>query len=640
MRLTISRKLYLGFGGVLTLLGVVGVAGYRSALATERAAAAIEDLRGVSEAQGRVTAGFLECVASARRYQITTVEDDLAAYQKDASRTHDLLGDATTKVKGTPLEPGMARMNAVFADFSARFNAVIELMHRMNGFTAEMDGFNKAISNSFAALHEAGKATPKSVIDAERSFLEARGNAWKLRATRDMTIADVALARCDDAVKSADAALEQLQSTDSAADAQSLRDAIAKYHGELASLKEAMQNRAELLAQMKSVVSDVMQSQSDLEQALEKYSSSISTAQDADARRAKQIAISVTAVAAILGTFTALFIARGVTRRVATIKDRVQQIQTTRNLKQRVDLAATDELGELAQSFDTFVGDLHAVIKTAGSAATNVAAAATEVSASAEQLSRGIQTQSSQITQVSAAVEENTQSVVEVARKSSDAASQSKNSGACASKGGEIVTRTIDQMEQINTQVTSTAAAMQQLESKSNQIGEIIKVINEIAEQTNLLALNAAIEAARAGEHGRGFAVVADEVRKLAERTTNATDEVSGSIQEIQREIKSAGESMRHNTERVHSGVELARTAGDALSQIMQGSGTVESAIASIAAAAEQQSAAGEEIARSIQQINAIANESTSAATQSAAAASQLSAEAEKLQSLVAQFVV
>ena len=181
---------------------------------------------------------------------------------------------------------------------------------------------------------------------------------------------------------------------------------------------------------------------------------------------------------------------------------------------------------------------------------------------------------------------------------------------------------------------------MQELGKRGEQIGQVIEVINDIADQTNLLALNAAIEAARAGEHGRGFAVVADEVRKLADRTTQATEEVAQSITAIQQETDTAVQRMRAGPERVTQGVELAGRAGASLEEIVAGAGDVAGLVQSIAAAAEQQSSASEEVSRNVESITAVASQAAEGAQQSAAASAQLSGKAEQLQQLVGRFTL
>jgi methyl-accepting chemotaxis protein len=305
------------------------------------------------------------------------------------------------------------------------------------------------------------------------------------------------------------------------------------------------------------------------------------------------------------------------------------------DLTKRLNIQRGDEIGRLAHWFDTFIGSLHKIISDVASSTRQVAAAATEIAASSEQMSAGITRQQQQASQVSAAVEEMSATVTEVAKKSGEAANAASGSQKDANSGGEVVRQTVTEIKAIAQDVSSSAEAVAGLGKKGEQIGAIIEVINDIADQTNLLALNAAIEAARAGEHGRGFAVVADEVRKLAERTQQATEEVSKSIREIQDETKSAVVRIEAGSKRVNHGVELAGNAGQSLERIVASSQTLGSMVESIAAAAEEQSAASEQIARSIEQINAVTRESAEGASQAAKAAGDLSSQAERLQSLV-----
>ncbi|MGD9692908.1 MAG: methyl-accepting chemotaxis protein [Phycisphaerales bacterium] len=273
-------------------------------------------------------------------------------------------------------------------------------------------------------------------------------------------------------------------------------------------------------------------------------------------------------------------------------------------------LEQTDEIGVLAKSVDEMAVSLRSLVQDTQRTSTEVASAATEIAATSEEMAAGMQQQSSQTGEVSAAVTEMAASVQEVAMKSG--------------RGRDVMEQMIREMSQIASEVNDSASAVGELGRKSEAIGQIVGVINDIADQTNLLALNAAIEAARAGEHGRGFAVVADEVRKLAERTTTATKEIAESIRGIQQETSSVVDKMEAGTKRVSEGVNLARSAGDALGEIV--------------ASTQEQAGASEQISRNMERITAVTRESSDGASQAASAASELSASAEQLQTLVGRF--
>lgn len=308
------------------------------------------------------------------------------------------------------------------------------------------------------------------------------------------------------------------------------------------------------------------------------------------------------------------------------------------DLTVQLEVTKDDEIGKLFSGFNKAVNNIGTMLIQVNEAVSATASASAEISSSTEEMAAGAQEQSAQTGEVASAVEEMTRTILETTKNTSVAAEAAKAAGDNAIEGGKAVSETIDGMNRISQVVQKSADTILALGQNSDKIGEIVQVINDIADQTNLLALNAAIEAARAGEQGRGFAVVADEVRKLAERTTNATKEIASMIKAIQQDTSDAVSSIKEGTFEVEKGKEKAYKAGDVLKKIVEGAKKVSDIVIQVAAASEEQASAAEEIGKNIESINNVTNESATGIQQIARAAEDLNRLTNDLQNLVSQF--
>ena len=342
-------------------------------------------------------------------------------------------------------------------------------------------------------------------------------------------------------------------------------------------------------------------------------------------------------VGLVLTMLIGLVITRSVNRGVSTLADSAKRLSDG-DLTARANLVSQDELGEVAQAFNQMAADFSSIIGTIRNSADQVTCAAETQSNAAEQIAALANSQREQATNAATAIEGLNTMVKEVAEKAQSISEAAHEASAMADKGHDVVNAAVNGIQAISRTVNESEAMIESLGHRSDQIGQIVGVIKDIADQTNLLALNAAIEAARAGEQGRGFAVVADEVRKLAERTTNATSEISTMIGAIQSEISSAVTTMGKGGEQAEEGVAMAHQADEAIDQITASVKRVVEMIQQIAHATREESEITGTVATRIDHIAQMASESSETIGQTAQACHGIQTMTHALQDEVARF--
>ena len=340
----------------------------------------------------------------------------------------------------------------------------------------------------------------------------------------------------------------------------------------------------------------------------------------------------------LLGTWLmSLSIVSPIKRAVAAMHDIAEG---EGDLTQRLDAKGKDEIAELARGFNTFISRVQELVSQVAGSTSQLASAAEEMSLIVDQTKNGIQQQSNETEQVATAMNEMVATVQEVARHADSAAQMAHEADSQALTGKNVVSRTVQSIEQLAGEVNKASEVIHGLERDSEAIGAVLDVIQGIAEQTNLLALNAAIEAARAGEQGRGFAVVADEVRSLASRTQSSTQEIQAMIERLQVGARDAVVVMKNGTTQAEESVRQAADAGSSLEEITNAVTNISQMNAQIADASRQQGTVAEEINRNVSNITQVAEASANGTEDMARSSLALAELASSLQTMVSRFKI
>ena len=638
--LSVGKKLIGGFGLVLLLtLGVAGT-GF----------VAVDEILGRArqiEQLSSVNASILAARGAERDYALTRQSSSAEALHGSLQQLNQKLAGLTTSSDAAE-RAYLTRISQAADEYAQKFDRYMQLIERGVALRTRMQEAAQVSREEFEFIE-------LDMYDAVRA-LRLEGD--RLKGSDPLTVAEATSGLTKQILD-----MRTLENVYVANSSDEAATSWSDLHGNVTTIgsnlkiwlnddqKASMDKALAELDQYRLAFDEFRQNRSErlaLEQSMAQQSEVVIAAADealANASSAMQQQKSssymllgvIGALAIFVGMLAATVISRMI---VGPLRSTVQQAQrvASGDLTYSAASARRDEVGQLQNAMHDMTESLRNLIGRIGGGVSQIAAAADQLSAVTAQTSAGVQTQRVETEQVATAMHEMAATVQEVARNAEQASIAARQADQQARQGDLVVQDAVGQIGNLAGEVNQSAHAIEALHAESGRIGSVLEVIRAVAEQTNLLALNAAIEAARAGEQGRGFAVVADEVRALARRTHDSTEEIEGLIANLQRVAQQAVEQMQSSRDLTQRTVDLANEAGVALGRITESVSTIEQMNQQIAAAAEQQSAVAENISESVTRVRDIGDQSASATEHTASASAELARLGLELQELVRQF--
>ncbi|UST91008.1 methyl-accepting chemotaxis protein [Pseudomonas siliginis] len=632
--ISVNMKLGLGFGLVLALTCVLALTGWTSL------GGLIDRSNWMSDIT-QLNAGLTKLRVVRLQYMLTNGDETAAQNVQTTLESFAAQQQALiSKFKSPENVKLLKQQAATIAEYQTSLNKMRNAYRTGNSARDTMSVNAQTAYNLIESISQRVQQLELSdqrfeqfqaVTAAKEAFILARYEVRGYTATSNAETEQKAVGQIDAAI----ASLKPLNAQFAASQQDALRQletALTSYRSALMAYKnantEAVQARKEMTDQGTTIVAlseQLYQIQLDR--------------RDAESAQARTFQLISTLLALLVGVIAAVIITRQITRPLQETLAVVERIASG-DLTQNVTVTRRDELGVLQQGIARMGVTLRDLISGIRDGVTQIASAAEELSAVTEQTSAGVNSQKVETDQVATAMHEMTATVQEVARNAEEASQAAAAADGEAREGDKVVNEAIAQIERLASEVVRSTEAMSVLQQESDKIGSVMDVIKAVAEQTNLLALNAAIEAARAGEAGRGFAVVADEVRGLAQRTQKSTEEIEGLVAGLQNGTQQVSAVMNNSRALTDSSVALTRKAGASLENITRTVSNIQSMNQQIAAAAEQQSAVAEEISRSIINVRDVSEQTAAASDETAASSVELARLGGQLQQMVSHFRV
>lgn len=632
--ISVNLKLGLGFGLVLVLTGLLALTGWNSLGSLINRSNWMGDISQLNNDLSNMRITRLQ-------YMLTNGDDAAAAIVKTKL---DTFGAQQQKLLTSFTSPENVKLLRELGDVISQYHVSLEKMR--TGYKSSLTARDTMTQGALRA-DEVLETISRGVLDlaegdgvrlqqylvvsaAKQQLSEARLDVRTYIADTDASAEQAARAQLETALADIDKLKRQLPNE--AARIQQFETYVLAYRDDLRRFRDAL-----------AVIADARQEMTVQGASIVKISDQLYKIQlerrDSESAEARTLQIIATLLAMLFGILAAVLITRQITRPLRETLAVVEKIAAG-DLTHDVRITRRDELGVLQQGIGRMGTTLRELISGIRDGVTQIASAAEELSAVTEQTSAGVNSQKIETDQVATAMHEMATTVQEVARNAEQASQAATEADDQARTGDRVVGEAISQIERLAQEVKRSTDAMELLQQESQKIGSVMDVIKSVAEQTNLLALNAAIEAARAGEAGRGFAVVADEVRGLAQRTQKSTEEIEELVASLQNGTQQVATVMLGSRTLTDSSVELTRKAGASLESITRTVSNIQSMNQQIAAAAEQQSAVAEEITRSILNVRDVSEQTSAASEETAASSVELARLGNQLQTMVSHFRV